>query len=169
MAKKGRGRRSRRFNLRRVRATPELNLSTLTTDTAITVGVTAAAADTYRAMIAKMVWNLQGLTAGEGPLTVGYVHSDYTVAEIKECLEATSAIDQGDKVAQEAANRLVRIVGSVDAEDSRLNDGKPISTKLNWKISIGKFVNIFAFNESTATLTTGSSLKVSGDLWVRDS
>lgn len=114
----------------------------------------------------KFTWNLQGLTAGEGPVTVGYAHSDYTVGEIKECLEATSSIDQGDKIAQEKANRLIRIVGTVDAEDSRLKDGLPISTKLNWKIAIGQNVNIFAFNESTAALTTGSSLKLSGDLWI---
>ncbi len=154
--------------LRMVRATPELNLSTLASDTAIVVVVTPAATDTYRVRSAKMVWNLNGLTAGEGPLTVGYAHSDYTVPEIKECLEATTSINLGDKIAQERANRLIRIVGSVDSEDSRLNDGRPVITKLNWKIAIGSTLNIFAFNESTATLTTGSSLKISGNLWILD-
>ncbi len=160
--------RRRRFNLRRVKITPELNLGTLASDTALVVGATGASTATYRCMSLKTTWNLQNLTASEGPITVGYAHSDYSVAEIKECLESAGAIDVGDKIAQERANRLVRIVGSLDAEESSLKNGQPVSTKLNWLIPIGKFVNVFAFNESTATLTTGSSLKVAGDMWVKD-
>ncbi len=158
----------RRMNLRRVGISPELNLATLASDTAIVSGLTGVAADTYRAMSVKAVWSLSGLTAGEGPITVGFAHSDYTVTEIKECLEAAGAIDFGDKVAAEQANRLVRTVGQFSEANSSLNDGKPIKTRLNWLISIGEEVNIFAFSEDDqANLTTGATVRITGDLWVK--
>ncbi len=109
------------------------------------------------------------MTAGEGPLTIGYAHPDYTVTEIKECLEAQAAIDLGDKVAQERSNRLIRVIGMIDAENDVLNDGMPVTTKLNWVMPAGQTPNLFVFNESTGPLTTGSSVKLAGDMWVKDS
>ncbi len=169
MANKAR-RRRRRFNLRRVRLTPELNLSTLAFDTALTnaiQGGTSTAA--MRIVTILATWQVTGMTAGEGPLTVGYAHPDYSVAEIKECLEAAAAIDLGDKVAQERANRLVRLIGTIDSEENRLNDGLPVKTKLNWPMPAGDTPNIFVFNESTSPLTTGASVKVAGNMWIKDS
>ncbi len=116
-------------------------------------------------------WAWTNPTATEGPLTVGYAHSDYSVTEIKECLEAVAAIDAGNKIANEQANRLIRIVGVLRSPvgGSFLNDGKPIKTRLNWLITPGDTVNVFAFNENTAALSTGSVLNLQGDLWVKDS
>ncbi len=170
MPKKGHGKR-RRFNLRRVRITAEQALATLATDTALVVSSTGSSDGMYRCVTCKISWLLSGMTQGEGPITVGYAHSDYTVTEIKECLEATAAINLGDKGAQERANRLVRVVGTLrgDPDGSDLNDGKPIATKLNWLINVGKQVNIFMFNEDTAAnLTTGAFLNVAGDMWIKD-
>ena len=163
-------RRSRRFNLRRVRLTPELNLGTLASDTAITNSVQGGTS-TNAMLIASIIatWNLNGLTAQEGPITVGYAHPDYSVTEIKECLEAAAAIDLGDKVAQERANRLIRIVGTLDQENDVLNNGLPVKTKLNWKLPAGQTPNMFAFNEQTGSLTTGATIKLAGNMWVRDS
>ncbi len=162
--------RKRRFNLRRVRITPALPLGTLASVTALVVTTAAPAVSDYRAKSIKATWQLANFTPGEGPITVGYAHGDYTVTEIKECLEAAN-IDPGDKVAQERANRLVRIVGTFDSigEGATLNDGKPISTKLNWFISASEEINMFAYNESTALLTTGARLNAQGDMWVQDS
>ncbi len=166
LAKHGKGR--RRFSLRRVRTTPELALATLASDTAITATVTGVATDTYRLVSAKQTWALRGATAGEGPITVGYNHSDYSVTEIKECLEAFG-IDQGDKTSQERMNRLVRVVGTFPSSGNAvLNDGKPISTKLNWLIAIGAEAEIFAYNEDTGALTTGSVVHAAGNYWVKD-
>ncbi len=161
--------RRRRFNLRRVRATPEQALGTLASDTVSTVAVTAASANRYRAMILKVTWSISNLTAGEGPITVGYSHSDYSVTEVKECLEAIQAVDPGDKISMERANRLVRVVGSLGpTANSQLNNGMPISTKLNWDIGIGDNVDIFTYNESTAALTTGAFINWIGDMFIKD-
>ncbi len=166
--KKRTSRKSRRFNLRRVRCTPELPLGTLSTDTALVITMTGASANRYRCMSISALWQISALTADEGPLTVGYAHSDYSVSEIKACLESVISIDIGDKIAQELSNRLVRVIGTIDSEDERLNDGLPVKTKLNWDIGIGDSVNAFVFNEQTGSLTTGASLKVYADMWVKD-
>lgn len=168
MAKKGRGK--RRFNLRRVRTTPSLALGTLGANIAITGALTGAADGQYRIMSAKQTWSMDDHTAAEGPIMVGYAHSDYSVTEIKEALEAAASISLGNKVAQEQANRLVRLVGVLGGEvDSEaLNDGKPITTKLNWAIPIGQNVNIFAYNDGLAALSTGSVVHAMGDIWVKD-
>ncbi len=167
MAKKPR--RRRRFSLRGVRITPELALSTLASDTALASGLTGNGDAPYRCMSIKQVWTLSGLTAGEGPVTVGFAHSDYTVTEIKECLEAQASVSAGNMVVREQADRKVRVVGVLGPEaNSQLNDGKPISTKLNWLIPVGIEVRMFAFNESTASLTTGAVLNGVGRMWVQD-
>ncbi len=168
MAKK-RSRRRRRFNLRQVRVTPELALATLASDTALVVGMTGVAVNSYRCRSIKGVWNKRLATAGEGPITVGFAHSDYSVTEIKECLE-TLNIDPGNKVAQERAKRLIRIVGTFGSNaNEALNDGKPISTKLNWLITEAFQVNFFVFNDDTVALTTGSLVNFTGNMWVQDS
>ncbi len=110
-----------------------------------------------------------GLTAGDGPIIVGYAHSDFSVTEIKEAIEASASISVGDQVAQERANRKVRLVGQLTDLVEELNDGKPVKTKLNWLIPIGKEVNIFAYNDGAALLTTGAVVSCSGDMWVKDS
>ncbi len=168
LAKKARKR--RRFNLRPVRITTEKVLGTLASDTALVQTLTGTSANAYRCVSVAVVWSIRELTEGEGPLTVGYAHSDYSVAEIKECLESQTAIDQGDKVAQERANRLVRSIGQLGPEGNEtLNDGLPVKTKLNWKIGIGDSVNAFIFNEDdAANLTTGANVNLSGTMWVRD-
>ncbi len=168
MAKKGHGRSRRRFDLRRVRITPELPLLTLASDTALVVATVPNSPNRYRAMSIKATWALRGLGASDGPITVGLAHSGYSVGQIKEAIEAASAIDQGDKIAQEQANRLVRIVGILSDTSDQLNDGQIISTKLNWLIGIGDAVVVFAYNEDVAALATGSVLNVAGDLWVKD-
>lgn len=165
MARKGS---KRKFNLRRVRVTPGVALSTLGTVTAITVDVAGTADGAYRAVSVNGSWNLTGLTGGEGPITVGYAFSDYSVTEIKESLEAIASINLGDKIAQEKANRLVRVVGMLNEAQDELNDGKPLKTRLNWLIPIGKSVNVFAYNEG-AQLTTGASVNMTGDMWIKDS
>ncbi len=169
LAKKGRGRR-RRFNLRRVRITPELALGTLASDTVLNVGFLGAADGAYRCMTINATYSVKGLTGGEGPITFGYAHSDYSVTEIKECLEASNSISQGLKIEQERANRLVRVIGTLSQTGaSMLNDGRPVKTRLNWLVAIGDQVNLFAFNESTAALSTGCVVNVQGDMWVKDS
>ncbi len=169
LAAKRTPKRRRRFNLRKVHITPAQALSTLAGVTVITTGLTGAADGAYRLVSAKGIHSILGLTAAEGPVTVGFAHSDYSVTEIKEAIESALSISVGDKVAQEKANRLVRVVGEISAAEPMLAEGMPVSTKLNWFIPIGKVVNLFAYNNNSGALTTGGIQNFSGDLWVKDS
>ncbi len=169
LAKHGKGKSPRRYSLRKVRITAELALVTLASDTALTVAAVAAAGGAYRLVTVKASYAMRSMAAGDGPLTVGWAHGDYSVTEIKECMEAQAAINQGNKVAQEQANRLIRIVGTFTGGDSTLNDGRPIKTRLNWLITIGQVPNIFAFNEDSGSLTTGALMTVQGDIYIKDS
>ncbi len=159
----------RRFTLRRVRITPELALSTLASDTAVVTDVTSNSTATYRVISVSATWGLSGGTVNEGPLTVGFCHSDYTVTEIKECLEAQSSISPGQKIEREQANRLVRIVGVLTEAQPTLNDGKPIKTRLNWLMAASSDnLSMFVYNEDTAALTTGGVVHCQGSLYVKD-
>ncbi len=149
--------------------TPAQALGTLAGVTALTTGITGAADGAYRAVSVNGIHSILGLTAAEGPVTVGFAHSDYTVTEIKEAIESALSISVGDKIAQEKANRLVRVVGEISAAEPLLNEGMPVKTRLNWFIPIGKFVNMFAYNNNSTLLTTGGIQNFSGDLWVKDS
>jgi len=159
----------RSFRLREVRISPVIVLSTLDANLALTGPATGNADGAYRCVSISAAWDLLALTAGDGPLVVGYAFSDYTVTEIKECIEAKAAISVGNKIALEQANRLVRVVGTLqEAGGDELNDGRPIKTRLNWLIPIGKEVNIFAYNDGQQ-LTTGAVAKCTGSMWVKDS
>lgn len=160
----------RNYSLRRVRTTPVITLGTLANITVVEGALTPSSTDKYRAVSHSCIWSLKNFTPGEGPIMIGYAFSDYTVAEVKECLESQASIAPGGKIENERANRLVRIVGAFPgaAADEVLNDGKPIKTRLNWSIPIGDSVDIFAYNEGGSTLTTGGLIEADGDLWVKD-
>ncbi len=110
-------------------------------------------------------WTWENVTVGDGPIVVGLAHGDYTAAEIEECLEALGAWDEGDKVAQEQANRLVRQIGTFGdgTVQQELNDGKPITTRLNWRIATGDTLQLFIWNKGEV-LSTGSSVNFQGHL-----
>ncbi len=173
LAAKRTPKRRRRYNLRRVRISPGLALSTLAVGTVVKVGLTGASTIAYRAISLSGRWSLDDLTAGEGPIVVGYAHSDYTIGEIKECIESANSISPGLKIEQERSNRLVRSVGILGPEaNSVLNNGLPVKTRLNWKIpasSSGNEVVMFAYNDGSALLTTGAFLRMNGNMWVQDS
>ncbi len=155
------------FGLRRIRISPSLALSNLVAGTAIATAVSASAENGYRVTSCDTVWTFDDLVEDEGPVTVGYAHSDYSVTEIKECLDSNASINVGNMIAREQANRLVRVVGSF-SKTGTINDGRRIKTRLNWKFGEDDLLNIFAYNEATGSITTGSRLHVVGDMWIKD-
>ncbi len=104
----------------------------------------------------------------------GVSHSDYQANEIEECLEASGALDLGNKLAQEQSNRLVRSIGVMTGSGAstggsrEFNDGKPLKTKLNWRMSTGDSLNIWVRNGSGTVWTTGAVLVVQRKMWIKD-
>ncbi len=177
MARKGHGRKRRRFNLRRVRLQAELAVGALAADDVVSGAITQAGVGTMRFMSIKANWSILDLgSSTDDNFQFGVAHSDYTAAEIEECLEAQGAIDVGDKVAQEQSNRLVRSIGVLTQSGLtaalggiQFNDGRPVKTKLNWLMSIGDTLVVWVRNGSANVYTTNALITTIGDLWVKDS
>ena len=170
MAKHGR-RPRRRWNPNNqvVQVLEALSLATLGNATALPGEVVPAADGEYLAITMKGTWALRDGTAAEGPITVGFSHGDYTATEIGEWLASSTAMSRGDKIANERAKRLIRRVGvfSGSGTDETLNDGKPITTRLGWAIPEGTVINLWAFNQSGAALTTGTEVVFNGQVFLR--
>lgn len=162
MARKGRPR--NRGTYRKVRVSSDLVIGALAADDVVAGAVTNVAIDKNRVTSIEWTWSLDGLTAGEGPVQCGVAYGDYTAAEIEESLEAGGSYDLGDKIAQEQANRWVRAIGTLSAEEPRLNDGRPVKTRLNWLVAIGDALQVWVLNEEATVLTTGAELHVVGHM-----
>ncbi len=105
----------------------------------------------------------------DGGAMFGVAHGDYSATEIEECIEATASINLGDKIANEKANRLVRVLGTFPSTRSSVadseevwNDGRMSKVKLNWVFPIGKSPVIWIYNQSETFWTTGSTLNFQG-------
>ncbi len=116
-----------------------------------------------------LYWGMTNHTAAEGPLVVGLAHGDYTVAEIAEALNITGMENPGDKTAKEQGRRQVRRAGQFSGVvgDEVLNDGKTIRTRSKFMVETTQAPAFWAQNKSSATLTTGTLIKVSGKLYGR--
>ncbi len=170
--RKGGGRRRRRYlkgNLHEGLALATLAGQTLVSDVWDETVV-------ERTLISSIVatWTIKDLTgvAGDGPIVVGVAHSDYSDAEIEQVIENTGSWDEGDLVQQEVAKRKVRTIGifsefSGDVNTFTLNDGLPIKTKLNWMLTTGDTLKMWAFNQGSGALTTGANMSCIGhaNLW----
>ncbi len=139
----------------------QLDIGTLAANTL--VALAAGGTVQERTLISSLVANhsIANWTpaADVGPLRIGVAHSDYTAAEIEEWIENTESWNEGNKTQQEIARRKIRQIGVFPSPGSAnavgvLNDGKPIKTKLNWILTQGQTIDIWAFNEGSAAFAT---------------
>ncbi len=158
MARKGRQSFSKYIN---GNISENFNLGTLAGRTVLSKAVTDAVVDSTRCSSIKCTYAIQNMTPGAtiGPIMIGVAHSDYSDSEIEAAIEAASSWDVGDRISKEVRGRLVRRIGIFDSGDSiqkaaRLNDGKPIRTKLNWLLSEGDTLKFWAYNLGTSALAT---------------
>ncbi len=117
-------------------------------------------------------WAMEGFTpaAGDGPVRVGVAHSDYSAAEIEEWIENAQSWDLGDKIGQEVGKRLIREIGVFRSPNpvgnvggpQTLNEGRPIKTKLNWRMTTGDTIAVWAYNSGGGNLGTGAIVHASG-------
>ncbi len=175
MPAKGRNRRRQKYLRGNIEAS--LALSTLGSNSLI-LGAIASVVE-ERTLISSILanWSLKDLTkvVSDGPVIVGVAHSDYTAAEIEEWIENTGGWTEGNLVAQEIAKRKVRIVGvfaaigAGDVDTAVLKDGKMIKTKLNWILTTGQTIDIWAYNAGASGLTGTAQLHTFGhaNLWPR--
>ncbi len=170
-----RGRKFRRY----IKGKIEKDLALGTLATKALVGGETAETVGERTLVSSIVatWSYEGLdpVANDGPIIFGVAHSDYTAAEIEAVLENTGSWAEGDLPAQEIANRKVRIIGTFPKRGASgqlgqavvFNDGRPMKTKLNWILTTGQGLDLWAYNAGTDNLTTGSTVHAYGhvNLW----
>ncbi len=160
---------NRRKGFQAIPFTDQLPLITLGNDLVLAQAPIAAfAGKSFFGISVDTLWGIRGLTAGEGPITVGWAHGDLSTTEIAEALVA-EVNDPSDIIARERARRPVRRAGIFSAitVDQTLNDGTLIRTPLRFSISIGKTLVFWAMNQSGAALTTGAILEVQGVVYGR--
>ncbi len=161
---------SKRMNLRKVNQVSRVTPGALASGVPVTQALHTAAADKLRVISVNHSFAWIDKAAADEGAEFGYAHSDYTAAEIEECLEAFTSIDLGDKIAQEQANRLVRSVGTIagDASGGRFADGRKVKTRLNWLLAAGDAIHLWVRNSSGTVWITGSEILVNGEMWVKD-
>ena len=153
----------------------DMNVGALLSKTGVGA-ITNAVVDTTRCSSIRCTYSLSDRTPGadQGPISIYVAHSDYTAAEIEAWIKSAGSWDIGDKIAKEIRSRLIRQIGVFEQASSAslavtLNDGKPITTKLNWLLAEGDSLKMFVFNQGTVQLnaTTVGNAKIFGkaNLW----
>ncbi len=155
----------------------ELALGTLATKTVISEAFDGSVNE--RTLVSSIIatYSMTNFTKalGDGPILVGIAHSDYSAAEIESFVENTASWNEGSKVEQEIADRLIRRIGVFDVPDEAsdsvvLNDGKPMKKKLNWILLQGQTLQLWAYNLGTSSLETTSPVVAAqghANLWPR--
>ncbi len=166
-------RRRRSFNLRKVRIFDSLAAGALAAADVVSGVLVPSSITPYRVTSVQLSYSFTdiGATQDDGQ-EFGLAHSDYTAAEIEECLEIINSVDQGNKIAQEQANRLVRTIGMMQGApgtgaSKSFNNGVPKKTKLNWYIGNGDGINIWIRNGSGTIWTAGAQLTSLGHMWIK--
>ncbi len=158
MAKHPKKRRFRRYI--RGEVDEDLDIATLGAKTLVSADFDETVNERTFVSSLDAIWVLSDMTAAanDGPILCGVAHSDYTDAEIEAFIEATASWNEGDLVAQEVGRRKIKKVGifgrnGIDADQqSVLNDGKAIKTKLKWILLQGQGLKLWAYNMGDSPL-----------------
>ncbi len=163
---RSRGRKSRKGFVA-IPFTDAITLGTLASGTVLKMDNPIVPTEDLFVISVDTTWTIRNLTAGEGPLPIGWAHNDLTVTEIGESIDATM-LNPNDIIARERSRRPVRKAGTfhgLSSEES-LNDGMPVRTKC--KFSVGETgLTAYVANRSGANLTTGAIILLNGTIYGR--
>ncbi len=136
-------------------------------DNTVLASTLLGVAQNARILHADLAWTLRNAAAGEVPIQVGLSHSDLSVAEVLEALNAQPS-SQGAIIEREQASRPVRKVGSFGRStvtDQSLKDGEEIRTQIGWDLGPSFDLDVYAVNRSGGALTTGAYVVVTGTVY----
>ncbi len=130
----------------------------------------------FRILKSELAAGINGLTAGEGENLLLYmVNGELSETEMEECIEAVGPTDRNDRLAQERAERWVKLIGVLDsgaadiAGQFRNTMGGPIlEVKPRWTFSNPEGWGYAVYNGGLI-LTTGSNVEIIGThygVWV---
>ncbi len=151
----------------------QLSLSTLGDETVLMVDLIAGAAS-----LDKRIWwysfkgfvAISGLTAGEGPIEVGGAHSDLSVTEVGEALDAQAAVNIDDIIARERGRRPVRSWGlfaGLNTNEYLNNQSGSVKKSLKFSTGEDSEPAMWVRNHAGGVLTTGAAVSIFGKIWGR--
>ncbi len=137
-----------------------------------------AADDNFIATSLEATYTFQVETAAEpsgvGPFHFGIAKSDYSSAEIEAWFENQAGFTRADLVAQELSRRHIKQIGVFMPEavaanakvNVVVNDGKPIKTRLNWRIVEGTRISMWMYNNGDVVVpaTAGQDFNAVGHI-----
>ena len=113
---------------------------------------------------------LNNFNAGNSPVTIGLAHSDLSITEIAEFLDA-ELTDPDDIIFKERTKRPVRRLGifvnEAGGTEVVLNHGNIKRTKIMFSVGDGHNIDFWARNQSGGALTSGAQYNVFGTLFGR--
>lgn len=160
---------NRRKNFQAIPFVSQILLGTLANATIISSGVLGAVmAKEIFYISVDTVWTLHEFTGGEGPIEVGFAHSDLSITEIAEHLDVVFN-NPADRIKRERLGRPVRRVGAFNGilGTEVLNEGKKIRTPIRFTIHDGSELNFWTRNIGDAALTTGGIVDIAGTMFGR--
>ncbi len=167
MGKKRAIRRTQNSKFQVLKVNAILSLGALAAETAIVQALTQLA-DDFWAQSCDLSWAWDSATAGDGPIGLGIANGDLSVAEIKEAVNA-SPVSRSDIVNREHARRPIRQVGQLfgvaGSSMFMLQDGKQVRTKIAMYMAEGTELNAYVFNLGGVALTTGSAIRIYGNIY----
>ncbi len=152
----------------------DIVLATLAAKTALRSVTAGIVVDTTKISSIRCTYSLSGITPADnkGPILVGCAHPDYSLTEIEQWIELDSSWNLGDMIGREVRQRKIRLIGvfdmpTVDGGSSRLNDGLPVKTKLNWVITEDDGLAFWVYNLGTVALDGSANVNIFGkaNLW----
>ncbi len=159
-------RRRRSRNFVAIPVNLELGLAALGSKIVKTTGMTALTQQIY-AISADLIWSIRDHTQNEGPLLVGLASGALTSTQMKEAIEAIQ-LSSADRINKEHATRPLRRAGVFtlqNVNENVLNNGLAIRTRLRFPLADADNVNMFVYNSSGATLTTGAVVAAFGKIY----
>ncbi len=142
-----------------------ITLGTLGAATVMKQATGIAIEDSFRLIKVEISAVMTGHTGGEGPIHLYVVNDELSVAEIAEAINAQGPVNRNDRVAMERAERAVFLLGVFGAagvtEELHGADGQEgiVNKTIRWTFNNPEGWSIVAFNDSGATLTTGSIVR----------
>ncbi len=99
-----------------------------------------------------------------GPIHIGLAKSDYSDAEIEAWVENASGFTRANLIQQEISKRHIKHVATftlpqlaaAEQVSVEVNDGKPIKTRLNWRILEGTTISVWIYNAGTSAIPASS-------------
>ncbi len=161
---RGRGRHQSRGRLVYLPFDTEAVLGTLA-DNGISTSALQVLAQDFEVVGVKATVTFSDVTAGDGPLEVGWSQSQLTGVQVVANRDA-SPTSQWDVLAAEQSRRKVRVFGtSSGAANESLNDGKPMWRRMYLRVPAGQALcDIWIINRSGAALQTGALVHSQGEV-----